>query len=110
MKTMYGREGAEFKAVKVFRILALGAVIEYDGRRWVLTEDGCLAVLAYDGNGNPITDENGNQIVLFVWDDSLQDFITWADNVPEEAIAIASSGLILKQINEAGGLSAWGEK
>lgn len=110
MKTMYGREGAAFKAVSILRLLMEGAIIEDDGRKWVLTEDGRLAVWAYDENGNPKTDENGNQIVLFVWDDSLQDFIAWADDIPEEAIAKASAELVLRAINQAGGLSAWGVK
>lgn len=96
------------KPAVVLRLLLEGAIIEYDRRFWVMGEGGRMGCAAVDDSGEMIPpNEEGNITVLYVLDDALENFIQWAEKLPDEVIFSAACELILREINQAGGLTAW---
>lgn len=110
-KRMGDREDTEFKAVVLLRLLMQGQVLHYKDRYWAMADDYRLGCLAIDmDTGKPLVDENGNRHVVCLLDNQLEDFIKWAEELPDEEIIHMGMNAVLQEISAAGGLTIWSYK
>jgi hypothetical protein len=79
------------KAVRVLHILMEGGRIEHSGRRWVMSDDNRLCVVAHN-------ETEDTEVLLPILDDSFSGFIGWAESLPEEVIFLAAAGVTLTRI------------
>lgn len=94
------------KAVFLLKYFLDGNILEYDNRLWAMADDhrlGCLALNMEKTTEEKLVPEEheGSYKVICLLSNQLEDFINWAQNIPDDVLFIAGANVVLQEINSS---------